>query len=293
MLKSMTGFGAGDADTEEYRFHIEVKSVNQRYLDIDIHMPRVLNCFEDKIRRTVKEYASRGKMDVNISFLDKRPKPRQISVDKNLALAYGNAFQEINSLFNGEKRDYTPEIAKCPDVLLVEDVATSLDGAEELLDKALREALTNFVDMRKAEGQNIEGDFLKRIAILEDYVEEISGLAPEIVAHYRERLEKTLADVLSSQEIDENRLIQETALYADRVNYTEEIVRLRSHFRQFRDIINNADMPVGRKLDFLIQEMNREINTTASKANNVRAAQISVDVKSEIEKLREQIQNIE
>lgn len=293
MLKSMTGFGAGDADTEEYRFHIEVKSVNQRYLDADIHMPRVLNCFEETIRRTVKEFASRGKIDVNISFLDKRPKPRQITVDKNLALAYGNALQEISELFYADKRDYTAEIAKYPDVLVVEDVAASLDGAEELLLKALREALENFVEMRKTEGKNIEADFLKRIEILENYVEEISGLAPEIVAHYRERLEKTLAEVLSSKEIDENRLIQETALYADRVNYTEEIVRLRSHFRQFRDIIGTAEAPVGRKLDFLIQEMNREINTTASKANNVRAAQISVDVKSEIEKLREQIQNIE
>lgn len=293
MLKSMTGFGAGDADNTDYRFHIEVKSVNQRYLDVDIHMPRVLNCFEEKIRSVVKEYASRGKMDVNISFQDKRPKPRQITVDKNLAIAYGNALKEISDLLGAEKRNWASEIARFPDVLVVEDMTEALDGAEELLDAALREALEHFVEMRETEGKNIEADFLKRIGILEDYVEEISVLAPQIVAHYRERLEKTLEEVLAAQEIDENRLIQETALYSDRVNYTEEIVRLRSHFRQFRDIIANADAPVGRKLDFLIQEMNREINTTASKANNVKAAQLSVDVKSEIEKLREQIQNIE
>lgn len=293
MLKSMTGFGAGDADNEDYRFHIEVKSVNQRYLDVDVHMPRVLNAFEDRIRNTIKQYASRGKMDVNVSFLDKRTKPKQITVDKNLALAYSNALNEISEAIGESGRARSVDIARFPDVLIVEDIAASLDGAEVLLDQALTEALTNFVEMRKKEGKNIEADFLKRIGILEDYVEEISSLAPQIVAYYRERLEKTVSDVLSAQEIDENRLIQETAIYADRVNYTEEIVRLRSHFKQFRDIINEADAPVGRKLDFLIQEMNREINTTASKANNVKAAQLSVDVKSEIEKLREQVQNIE
>ena len=293
MLKSMTGFGTGDADNEEYRFHIEVKSVNQRYLDVDIHMPRVLNCFEETIRTKIKQYAYRGKMDVSISFLDKRPKPRQITVDKNLALAYSTALNEISDIIGESGRARSVDIARFPDVLVVEDISATLEGAEELLDQALTDALTNFVEMRQKEGKNIEADFLKRIEILENYVEEISGLAPQIVAHYRERLEKTLADVLSEQEVDENRLIQETALYADRVNYTEEIVRLRSHFKQFRDIITEADAPVGRKLDFLIQEMNREINTTASKANNVKAAQLSVDVKSEIEKLREQIQNIE
>ena len=293
MLRSMTGFGAGDAENEEYRFHIEVKSVNQRYLDLDIHMPRILNPFEEKIRGIVKEYASRGKLGLSISFLDKRPKPRVISVDRNLAAAYGKALDEISELLGAPQSDHVAEIAKFPDVLLVEDGALSMDGAEELLEAALRGAMVNFVAMRESEGSNIEADFLKRIGILEAYVEEISGLAPEIVAYYRERLARVFSEVLGKQDIDQNLLIQETAAYADRVNYTEEIVRLRSHFKQFRDIIAGASAPVGRKLDFLIQEMNREINTTASKANNVRAAQLSVDVKSEIEKLREQVQNIE
>ena len=293
MLRSMTGFGAGDAENESYRIHVEVKSVNQRYLDIDVHMPRLLNPFEEPMKKRIKAYASRGKMDLNVTFVDKRDKQKIIRVDKSLAVAYHKALNEISDLLHLARPDDVCEIAAYPDVITMEETADSLEGCEEILMAALDAALKNFMAMREAEGANIEADFQQRLGVLEGYVEKIAALGPQIVEHYRERLNKTLKELLAAQDIDENRIIQETAIYADKVNYTEEIVRLQSHFKQFREILAAADAPVGRRLDFLVQEMNREINTTASKANSTEAAQLSVDVKSEIEKLREQIQNIE
>ena len=293
MLRSMTGFGAGDAENESYRIHVEVKSVNQRYLDIDVHMPRLLNPFEEPMKKRIKAYASRGKMDLNVTFVDKRDKQKIIRVDKSLAVAYHKALNEMSDLLHLARPDDVCEIASYPDVITMEETADSLEGCEEILMAALDAALKNFMAMREAEGANIEADFQQRLGVLEGYVEKIAALGPQIVEHYRERLNKTLKELLAAQDIDENRIIQETAIYADKVNYTEEIVRLQSHFKQFREILAAADAPVGRRLDFLVQEMNREINTTASKANSTEAAQLSVDVKSEIEKLREQIQNIE
>ena len=293
MLKSMTGFGSGDAENDSYKVHIEIKSVNQRYLDLNIYMPRMLNPFEGAIRQKIKAHAARGKVDVNLSFLDKREKDTCIRVDKSLAIAYHRALNEMSDLLHLARPDDVCEIAAYPDVITMEETADSLEGCEEMLMAALDAALKNFMAMREAEGANIEADFQQRLGVLEGYVEKIAALGPQIVEHYRERLNKTLKEILAAQDIDENRIIQETAIYADKVNYTEEIVRLQSHFKQFREILAAADAPVGRRLDFLVQEMNREINTTASKANSTEAAQLSVDVKSEIEKLREQIQNIE
>lgn len=293
MIKSMTGFGAGDCENESYKIHIEVKSVNQKFLDLDFHMPRCLNPFEDAMKRRIRTYASRGKMDVNVNFQDKREKKKEIRVDKNLAIAYHKALNEMSDLLHLARPDDVCEIAAYPEVLRLEDMDEGLEDCETVLLEALDAAMERLVQMREVEGRNIYEDFQKRIAVLEGYVENISGLAPQIVAHYRERLQKTLSELLDKQDIDETRIIQETAVYADKINYTEEVVRIRSHFKQFRRIIDTTDVPVGRKLDFLIQEMNREINTIASKANNVEAAQLTVDVKSEIEKIREQIQNIE
>ena len=170
---------------------------------------------------------------------------------------------------------------------------TSFDGGETVLDEALGKALVALDEMRQAEGANLEQDFLHRIDTLAGFVEKLKQLAPAIVASYRDRLKATVAELLAAENIDETRIIEETALYADKVNFTEEVVRLESHFAQFRQIIAEADGPVGRKLDFLIQEMNREANTIGSKCQSAEAAQTVVDMKSEIEKLREQVQNIE
>lgn len=293
MLKSMTGFGAGLAETEDYRAAIEVKAVNQRYLDLDIRAPHVLDPFLEAMKNKVKAYASRGKLTISVQFLDKREHVREIRLDKPLAIAYHKALNEISDLLHLPRPDDVQTISAYPDVLTVMETQEGFDGADEVLLSALDQAMRQFTEMREKEGENLKADFLKRIDLLSKQVEEVAALGPEIVRQYRERLETTVKEVLAGAEIDETRIVQETAIYSDRVNFTEEIVRLRSHFEQFRAILENAEAPVGRKLDFLIQEMNREVNTTASKANNVCAAQIAVEMKSEIEKLREQVQNIE
>ena len=293
MLKSMTGFGAGLAETEDFRAAIEVKAVNQRYLDIDVHMPYVLDPFLEPMKNKVKEYASRGKLTVSVQFFDKREHVREIRLDKPLAIAYHKALNEISDLLHLPRPDDVRAIAAYPGVLTAMETQDGLEGADEVVLSALEQAMVQFTEMREKEGENLKADFLKRVDLLSSQVEEVAALGPEIVRQYRERLETAVKEALEGAEIDEARIIQEVAIYSDRVNFTEEIVRLRSHFEQFRNILENAEAPVGRKLDFLIQEMNREVNTTASKANNVCAAKIAVEMKSEIEKLREQVQNIE
>lgn len=292
MIKSMTGFGAGDCENQDFKVHVEIKAVNQRYLETNYHMPYSLNMFENALTKTIKEYASRGKLDVNIRFQDLRDKAVNIAVDKGLVEAYGKALQEIQMQLQLTAPITASQIAAYPDVLKIAEENQDLEAAEPVLMSAVKEALDNFVAMRTTEGRNIQADLLARIDTLEGFVGELEKLAPEIVASYKQRLENLLEEYLAKENIEESRIIQEVALFTDKVNYTEETVRLRSHFAQFRSIIT-SDEPVGRKLDFLIQEMNREINTVASKANSSGAAQFVVDVKSEIEKIREQIQNIE
>lgn len=292
MIKSMTGFGAGDAETADFKVHIEVKAVNQRFLETNYHMPYSMNMFENQLTKKIKEYASRGKLDINIRFQDLRDKAVTVKVDKGLVAAYGQALQEISSQLELSAPVTAAQIASYPDVLKLNEENADMEAAQPVLMQAMEQALESFVAMREAEGQNIQRDLLARIGTLENFVGELEKLAPEIVAAYRQRLENLLREYLAKEDIDESRIIQEVALFTDKVNYTEETVRLRSHFNQFRQIIT-AGEPVGRKLDFLIQEMNREINTVASKANSAGAAQFVVDVKSEIEKIREQIQNIE
>ena len=292
MIKSMTGFGAGDAETADFKVHIEVKAVNQRFLETNYHMPYSMNMFENQLTKKIKEYASRGKLDINIHFQDLRDKAVTVKVDKGLVAAYGQALQEISSQLELSAPVTAAQIASYPDVLKLNEENADLEAAQPVLMQAMEQALESFVAMREAEGQNIQRDLLARIGTLENFVGELEKLAPEIVATYRQRLENLLREYLAKEDIEESRIIQEVALFTDKVNYTEETVRLRSHFDQFRQIIT-AGEPVGRKLDFLIQEMNREINTVASKANSAGAAQFVVDVKSEIEKIREQIQNIE
>lgn len=293
MLRSMTGFGAGLEETEEYRVAIEVKAVNQRYLDLEIRSPRVLDPFTEAMRAKVKEYASRGKLTVNVQFLDKREHTQEIRIDRNLAVAYHKALNEMSDLLHLPRPDDVQAIASYPGVMTAIDAADAPEGAAPVLLAALESAMRQFTAMREIEGDHLKTDFLKRIEKLSDYVEEIAAMGPAIVQRYRERITATIRELLAEEEIDEARIIQETAIYADKVNYTEEVVRLRSHFEQFRRIVEEPSGPVGRKLDFLIQEMNREINTTASKANSTQATQLAVEVKSEIEKLREQVQNIE
>lgn len=292
MLKSMTGYGEGAAESADWKVRVEVKTVNQRFLDIAFHTPKLLNAEEAHMRDRIKQTVARGKLDFFVTVEDLREKSAEIRVDRKLALAYHQALNEMSDLLRVARPDDVATIASYPDVLSVEETA-SFEGGEPVLDEALDKALSALDTMRQTEGENLKQDFLHRIETLSGFVEKLRTLAPDIVAHYRERLQATMDELLSAEDIDETRIIEETALYADKVNFTEEVVRLESHFAQFRAIIEGADAPVGRKLDFLIQEMNREANTIGSKCQSAEAAQTVVDMKSEIEKLREQVQNIE
>ena len=292
MLKSMTGYGEGAAESADWKIRVEVKTVNQRFLDIAFHTPRLLNAEEAAMRDVIKKHVARGKLDLFVTVEDLREGRVNIRVDHKLAMAYHQALNEMSDLLRVARPDDVAVIASYPDVLTVEETA-SFEGGEPVLVQALTQALKALDTMRQTEGGNLEQDFLRRIGTLSQFVEKLRTLAPDIVAHYRERLPATMDELLSAEDIDETRIIEETALYADKVNFTEEVVRLESHFAQFRAIIEGADAPVGRKLDFLIQEMNREANTIGSKCQSAEAAQTVVDMKSEIEKLREQVQNIE
>ena len=292
MLKSMTGYGEGAAESADWKVRVEVKTVNQRFLDIAFHTPKLLNAEEAHMRDRIKQTVARGKLDLFVTVEDLREGHANIRVDHKLAMAYHQALNEMSDLLRVARPDDVATIASYPDVLSVEETA-SFEGGEPVLDEALDKALSALDTMRQTEGENLKQDFLHRIETLSGFVEKLRTLAPDIVAHYRERLQATMDELLSAEDIDETRIIEETALYADKVNFTEEVVRLESHFAQFRAIIEGADAPVGRKLDFLIQEMNREANTIGSKCQSAEAAQTVVDMKSEIEKLREQVQNIE
>ena len=292
MLKSMTGFGAAVAETEAYKVSVELKAVNQRFLELNFHMGRQLNPWEDALRKIIKAVAARGKMDIYINFTDKRESQASIRVNKGLVQAYHQALNDMSDLLHVARPDDVATFAGFPDILQVES-DTDISPMEPVLLQAMEDALAQFDAMRQTEGENIRQDFLHRIDRLEQMKDQVHALAPAIVQGYRDHLQKVVSEALSEADIDETRIIQETALYADKVNYTEEVVRLGSHFQQFRQIIEAAEEPVGRKLDFLIQELNRETNIIGSKANSTEAAQIVVDMKSEVEKLREQVQNIE
>lgn len=292
MLKSMTGFGSAIEENAEYKVSVEIKAVNQRFLELNFHIPRQLNQWEDDLRKSIRQVAARGKLDIFINFADKRQQTAAITVNKGLLLAYQKALNNMSDVLHVARPDDVKTFVDFPEILQVDDTQ-ELDSLKPLLFKAATKALAEFDAMRKTEGANIVKDFVMRLAKLEQQKDKIKALAPAIAENYREQLKNRLQELLAETEIDETRIIQETAMYADKVNYTEEVVRLGSHFQQFQHIIAEAAEPVGRKLDFLIQEINRETNTIGSKANNMEAARVVVDMKSEIEKLREQVQNIE
>jgi uncharacterized protein (TIGR00255 family) len=291
MLKSMTGFGAATVENDDYKVTVELKAVNQRFLELNFHMPRQFGQWEENLRQLIRQAAARGKVDIFVNYVDKRESKSTIRVDKGLALAYQTAMNELSDTLHLPRPDSAAMFAGFPDVLQVEQSA-ELDGLQPVLEDALQQALKAFDDMRQREGAHIAEDFEQRLVKLEGMRQQLITLAPAIVEERRQHLQEVLAEALAGKDFDETRIIQETALFADRVNYTEEVVRLESHIAQFRQIMA-AGEPSGRKLDFLIQEFNRETNTIGSKANSKDAAQLVVDMNSEIEKIREQVQNIE
>lgn len=294
VLKSMTGFGRGEYIDSAHRIVVEIKAVNHRYNEIVIRMPKNLGSLEDKIRRSIANTILRGRVDAFITVDEYGEKKRTVRVDKELAMAYHNAMRELAGLLEVPATDNIYHISKYPEVFKVEEVAEDIEQLWPKLAAAIEVAVANLMKMRETEGANIEHDLLERVDKLNKYIAAVEERAPQILVEYREKLLSRMRELLAGvgAEIDEIRLLQETAIFADRTNFTEEIVRLKSHLAQFQATINSSDA-VGRKLDFIVQEINRETNTIASKANDSAIANAVVEIKSEIEKVREQIQNIE
>lgn len=299
MLKSMTGFGRGQYEDENFSITVEMKTVNHRYNEVAIRLPRFLNPLEDKIRKTILKTVNRGRIDVFINADYTSSENCTLKVDKNLAAAYHKALQEVGSAIGLEELTLNSAqevmyLSRCQDVINVKEGFFDVETVWHKVEQAVNEALKNLVAMRETEGGNIYGDFIYRADLIAEKLTQIEARSPMVVEEYQAKLTERLNNLLADHNItvEPERLLQEVAIFADRASITEEIVRLKSHIKQFKNIIN-SDQPVGRKLDFLIQEFNREANTIASKANDYTLAQIVVEIKAEIEKIREQIQNIE
>jgi len=292
MIRSMTGFGRGESQEDGKKFLVEIKTVNHRYFDIFIKIPRQLSFLEDKVRDVVSKKLARGKIDIYISFEDSGENSKCVLLDEGLAKAYVEAVRLLRDKFDLEDDISVSLIAKFPDLLRVEKADEDEEKVWNLLKTALDNALESLINMREAEGRELSSNLFERSLYIESIVKKIEIRSPEVVKEYKQKLDDRIKELLQQNIIDENRIAMEVAIFADRCSIDEEIVRLNSHLAQFRDTLD-MEQPVGRKLDFLIQEMNREINTIGSKASDLEITRNVIEIKSEIEKLREQVQNIE
>lgn len=293
-MKSMTGYGRGECTMYERKFTVEIKAVNHRYNDITVKLPRAIMGFEDEIKKAISKKVFRGKLDVFVNFESFSQEDINISVNEPLAKSYTETLRKLKSDLHLDG-DVTIEIvSKFPDVVTV-DKSISNENTEneirECLMKAVEDATDAFVAMREVEGETLKKNIIKKVAFVNDALQKIEERAPWVSKDYRARLEAKLAD-LDEIQVDESRLLTEVLLFADKACIDEEITRLHSHISQMYSIVEE-NVPVGRKLDFLVQEMNRETNTIGSKSNDIEITNHVVDIKSEIEKIREQIQNIE
>lgn len=292
MIKSMTGFGRYEYQTGAKKFTVELKSVNHRYLDVNIRMPKKLNFFETAIRTLLKQYANRGKVDIFITLEDNSES--QVSLKYNAALAgeYMQYFHRMSEAFGIDNDIRVSALARCPEVLTMEEQSEDEDALWKGLKPALEGAFTQFVETRTTEGGNLKADILDKLKGMETLVAAVEERSPQIVAEYRNKLEEKVRELLSDTQIEESRMASEVILFADKICTDEEVVRLKSHISHMRDTLEEAE-GIGRKLDFLAQEMNREANTILSKANDIEVSNYAIGLKTEIEKIREQIQNIE
>ncbi len=291
-MLSMTGYGKGEYAEGGVELTCEIKTVNNRYLDVSIKAPRIFAAYEDVVRATVRKKLTRGHADVFISLKDKRERQATLTVDTVLAGGYVSAAKALKEAFPDLPDDLTlTSLLRYPDVVKQED-SQSLDEALTIaLDTALNAALDKLNEMRRIEGEKLKEDMLSRVQTIEGLVEEISVRAPLVAAEYKNKLTARVQEYLAGTGIDEGRLLTEVAVFTDRSNIDEELTRLRSHVEQFRAICKEGI--VGRKLDFLVQEFNREANTTCSKSNDKEITRAGLSLKNEIEKIREQVQNLE
>ena len=295
MIRSMTGYGRGEGAYDGVNITIELRSVNNRYLDCSIKMPRTYIFAEEALKERVQSKVGRGKVDVFVNIAHVGGEALSVTVNEELAKSYIDALWRLYELGNGQtvQMDYrATDLARFPDVLTVEKREEDMDAVKAQLLEVLDLAIEDFNAMRTREGAKLAEDILSRAETIESLTAVVEERSPKTVAEYRARLEAKMQEVLQNVQIDQNRLLTEAAIFADKVAVDEETVRLRSHLEQLRDMLTKGGA-VGRKLDFLIQEFNREANTIGSKCNDIDITRTVVDIKAEIEKIREQVQNIE
>ncbi|MBQ2931738.1 MAG: YicC family protein [Clostridia bacterium] len=291
MLKSMTGFGRAEKTVDGFTIKVNMKSVNHRYMDASIKVPKYYTFVEDKIRQQATKYISRGKVEIFVAVERTEDSNKKVVLDKAVAQNYIDALKSMKKL--GLKDDVKiSTIAQYHDIFRLENDETDEEYIANLISEVFDEAAKDFVNMRINEGKNMEKDILSHLDILFENLCLVEKRYPAIIDEYKARLERRISEVLEDKNVDEQRIVTEVAIFAEKSDIGEETVRLRSHINEFKKAID-TDLPIGKKLDFMIQEMNRETNTMGSKANDVEISKIIVDMKSEIEKIREQIQNIE
>lgn len=293
MIRSMTGFGHGEVSNDKnQKVTVEMKSVNHRYCDISLKLPKKLAMFEANIRNIMKEYASRGKIDIYVSYEDLSETAVSLHYNQAMAEEYMQVFKKMQKDFNIETKITAEALAKYPEVVTIEEVQQDEEVWWELLEAALRQAAEKFVETRTIEGANLKRDLLGKLDQMAADVTFIEERSPQIIAEYRSKLEEKVKEFLEDSPIEENRIAAEVTLYADKIAVDEEIVRLQSHISSMTDVLE-SDESIGRKLDFMAQEMNREANTILSKSSDVDLADHAIELKTNVEKVREQIQNIE
>ena len=292
MIKSMTGFGRCELSEGERKVTVEIKTVNHRYLDVAMKMPKKLNFFDSAIRTVLKEYLQRGKVDVFVTYEDLSESNVSLVYNQKVAEQYVEYFRRMEEQFGLENDMKVSVLARCPEVLVMEEQQEDEEEIWLLLEKAVRGACEKVVETRVREGEALKKDLLAKLDEMRKMAAFIEDRSPQIMAEYRQKLEAKVQDLLSDAQTDEGRIAMEVTLFAHKICVDEEIVRLRSHVEATKETLE-AGGSIGRKLDFIAQEMNREANTTLSKANDLEISNCAIDLKTEIEKVREQIQNIE
>ena len=294
MIKSMTGFGRSEYSDGKRNIIVEIRSVNHRYCDISVKMPRRYSFAEDKIKAIVKETAKRGKIDVSVVVENVAAEDTNIQLNAALAKQYMDRLTELKETFGLEGEITLQFLSELPDVM---KAVPDVEDEQEIIDALsipVREAVRRHDEMKTVEGEKLAQDIIKRGRIIAGYVAEVEKISDEVTKMYKDKLADRIRELIGNNlEVPEERIITEAAIFADKSNVTEELVRLDSHIRQMEDIISNSRQPDGKKLDFIVQEMNREANTTGSKSADIGITNIVVEMKSEIEKIREQVQNIE
>ena len=291
MIKSMTGYGKSSLSINSREYQVEIKTVNHKYIDVNIKMPRIISYLEEDVRKLVVSKIKRGKVDIQISFENYSQDGNDVKINTELAHIYIQSLRKLAEAENLSSNIEVTEITKLPDVLTIKSNLDENETKEELL-QVVNEAIDKLIQMRKIEGEKISKDILDKIARIEQKNEEIFSLSTGLIEEYVVKLEARVKELLKTEELDKSRLMQEVVIYADKCSVEEEVTRLRSHIYQLRYLINSEE-PIGKKMDFLIQEMNRETNTIGSKANNLEITNTVVDIKTILEDIREQIQNIE